>query len=843
MAQKTSPVIVLSAQVSAPPAPRWTPPPTAGAKDETTPTPAIVLAAPTGAPLPPGVSPPTAAPEAAAEEMVEDARDAEAGEDAADATDADATDASDAPTVLFAIPQAAVPGPPVAPVFADEKSEDESGDDADAEVDTADADNQPTEHFAAQSPAQQTTQKPAPSVEHAPSGMWPAQNPAAAAAVAGTAATAEVTETPEDEYASQAEPAYTAEDPAPVKPLKPGRIRRVPGLDGLRGIAVLAVVIYHFFGDALPGGFLGVDIFFVLSGFLITALLVRELGATGRISLKEFWRRRARRIIPASVTVLVLATAIAGFIGGDVQVGLVPQFLGSLFFANNWVQISQSHSYFADTTPQIFMHYWSLAIEEQFYVLWPLIFLGLLWVARRFGRRDSSGDRTFRLPALVATVAGLASLLVMILLYNPDEDPSRVYFGTDTHAFGLLAGVVLALLVTTASPKAVDSWPLLSPTGASGMPTTRSRLTGAAGWTLGSLAFLGLIAMLVLLPDTSPVTYRGGLFGASLLTVAVMMTVLRDAGPVAWLMRIRPLRYFGERSFSLYLWHWPVIVFLEAKMQQPGSDTPDWLVGLIAVVISLVLSEASYRFVENPLRRQGYRRVVAAMGSTKLLVVPIAILVIALFAGSALGGSPSKSELERQLDEIADLQNSPAPPPPPGASTPPGLPDGTEITGIGDSVMLASTVALQQRFPGMTIDAEVSRHYSGGEGSIQAMVDDGSMGEYVVLGFGTNGQAFDGELDQIRDMLGPDRKMILVVPFGYVDGIQDAADQVIAYAAENPDVYLAPWCQQAVDHPEDLIGDGVHPDEQGQQLYADAVEDALRQAVAGKQDTSISCPM
>ncbi|MGP5612859.1 acyltransferase family protein [Corynebacterium variabile] len=856
MAQKTSPVIVLSAQVSAPPAPRWTPPPTAGAKDETTPTPAIVLAAPTGAPLPPGVSPPTAAPEAAAEEMVEDARDAEASEDAADATDADATDAPDAPTVLFAIPQAAVPGPPVAPVFADEKSEDESGDDADAEVDTADADNQPTEHFAAQSPAQQTTQKPAPSVEHAPSGMWPAQNPAAAAAVVGAATTGaaaaattteaettEATEPPEDEYASQAEPAYTAEDPAPVKPLKPGRIRRVPGLDGLRGIAVLAVVIYHFFGDALPGGFLGVDIFFVLSGFLITALLVRELGATGRISLKEFWRRRARRIIPASVTVLVVATAVAGFIGGDVQVGLVPQFLGSLFFANNWVQISQSHSYFADTTPQIFMHYWSLAIEEQFYVLWPLIFLGLLWVARRSGRSVSSGDRTFRLPALFATVAGLTSLLVMILLYNPDEDPSRVYFGTDTHAFGLLAGVVLALLVTTASPKAVDSWPLLSPTGASGMPTTRSRLTGAAGWTLGSLAFLGLIAMLVLLPDTSPVTYRGGLFGASLLTVAVMMTVLRDAGPVAWMMRIRPLRYFGERSFSLYLWHWPVIVFLEAKMQQPGSDTPDWLVGLIAVVISLVLSEASYRFVENPLRRQGYRRVVAAMGSTKLLVVPIAILVIALFAGSALGGSPSKSELERQLDEIADLQNSPAPPPPPGASTPPGLPDGTEITGIGDSVMLASTVALQQRFPGMTIDAEVSRHYSGGEGSIQAMVDDGSMGEYVVLGFGTNGQAFDGELDQIRDMLGPDRKMILVVPFGYVDGIQDAADQVIAYAAENPDVYLAPWCQQAVDHPEDLIGDGVHPDEQGQQLYADAVEDALRQAVAGKQDTSISCPM
>lgn len=620
-------------------------------------------------------------------------------------------------------------------------------------------------------------------------------------------------------------------EPAPPR-VKPGRIRRVPGLDGLRGVAVLAVVVYHFFGDALPGGFLGVDVFFVLSGFLITALLIREFGASGRISLREFWRRRARRIIPASVTVLLVATAVAGFIGGDVQVALVPQFLGSLFFANNWVQISQSHSYFADTTPQIFMHYWSLAIEEQFYVLWPLIFLGLLWVGRRF-----------RLHAVVATLLGLASVVAMTLLYNPDEDPSRVYFGTDTHAFGLLAGVVLALTMTTASPWAVDSWPALTPPSMSGAVTRRSRITAAAAWTLGSLSFLGLLAMFVFLPDTSPVTYRGGLLGASLLTVGVMMTVLRDAGPVARLLGLRPLRYFGERSFSLYLWHWPVVVFLRDGMQAPGSHTPDWVVGAIAVVISLLLSEASYRWVENPLRRQGYRRVVQAMGSTKLLVVPVAILVVTLLAGSALGGSPAKSELERQLDAIADLQKKAPPPPPPNATPPAGLPKGSEITGIGDSVMLASTLALQARFPGMTIDAEVSRHYSGGEGVMQAMVNNGTMGRYVVLGFGTNGQAFDGELDKIRDMLGPDRIMILVVPYGYVDGIQQAADQVIDYAAETPGVYLAPWCQEAIDHPGNLIGDGVHPDEKGQQLYTDAVEAGLKQAVSGEKDPSISCRM
>ncbi|MFT4088627.1 MAG: acyltransferase family protein, partial [Gordonia sp. (in: high G+C Gram-positive bacteria)] len=152
------------------------------------------------------------------------------------------------------------------------------------------------------------------------------------------------------------------------KPLGAGRLRKAPALDGLRGIAVLAVVVYHLFHDTLPGGYLGVDIFFVLSGFLITSLLVREYGARGGISLGGFWTRRARRILPASIVVLLCATAVAGLVGGDVDVKLVPQFFSSLFFVNNWVQIAESQSYFADTTPRIFMHYWSLAIEEQFYV-------------------------------------------------------------------------------------------------------------------------------------------------------------------------------------------------------------------------------------------------------------------------------------------------------------------------------------------------------------------------------------------------------------------------------------------------------------------------------------------
>ncbi|MEJ6550349.1 acyltransferase family protein [Corynebacterium sp. USCH3] len=625
-------------------------------------------------------------------------------------------------------------------------------------------------------------------------------------------------------------------------PLKPGRIRRVTGLDGLRGIAVLAVVVYHFFGDVLPGGFLGVDVFFVLSGFLITSLLVREIGATGGINLKEFWRRRARRILPAAVTVLLVSTAVAGIIGGDVAVALVPQFLGSLFSVNNWVQIAESNSYFAGTTPQIFMHYWSLAIEEQFYVLWPLLLLACLWFSRHVVRRNRIGRTAgpFRVATVVATVLGISSLVAMIILHDPDTDPSRVYFGTDTHAFGMLAGVVLALVTTSASSSSTDSWPAFS-------PATGSRRSAALAWAGGTLALVALAVMFLLLPDTDPLTYRGGLFLASLLSVALIATSLREAGPVAGLLRWRPLRWFGERSFSLYLWHWPVVVFAGTLMQEPGSDVPDWAVGAVAVVVSLALTEASYRWVETPLRRNGYRRTLQSLGTTKLLAVPVAVLAVTLLAGSALGQSPAKSELETQLEEMAELQDSPAPaqdgPVPPSPPRAAGLPAGSEITAIGDSVMLASTLSLQQRFPGITIDAETSRHYTGGEGPIGTMAANGSLGEYVVLGFGTNGQAFDGQLDRIVETIGPGHKIVLVVPYGYVDGIAPAAQQTLDYAASHPDIYLAPWCQMALDHPDSLIGDGVHPADAGQSYYADAVEKGLRQAVAEKQDASISCAM
>ena len=825
-------VIKLTAPVQAPPAPRWIPPtPDVGTgADATVPAPArtpMKLTVPTAAaPAAPG-APAAAAP---------------AAPDAPAAPSAPAAPVAPTEPPVLVLGPARVPAAPVAvsapePAAAPEpeskpetKSETKPATKAGAKPTTAPAPAAPQPAAAATTvwptrktsaaPEQEPAAAPAPQPSREPA-REPATVPAAPAAAAATTAR-------DRRPALPADPRHTA---------KPGRIRRLPGLDGLRGIAVAAVLIYHFFGDALPGGFLGVDVFFVLSGFLITALLVREYGHNGRISLKKFWQRRARRILPAAATVLVVCTAVAGILGGDAAVNLPPQFLGSLFFVNNWVQISEAHSYFADTTPQIFMHYWSLAIEEQFYVLWPLLFLGAVLLARRMGVRSPATQ--MRWPAVLATVIGIASLIAMIVLFNPDDDPSRVYFGTDTHAFGLVTGVVLALIVTAPSDLWPDSFPVM----------VRPRITKMLGWTLAPVAFIALVALIVFLPDTAPFTYRGGLFLASLLTAAVILSVVRERGPVPVLLQWRPLRYLGERSFSLYLWHWPVVVFLLQELQDgpKGQETgvPDWGVGLIAVAVSLVLSELSYRYVETPFRRRGYRGVLDGLGEAKrMLPVPAAALTLTLLAGVALGDSPEHSELEEQLSSISksqEMQNQ-APPPAAGA-TDPGLPAGQDITAIGDSVMLASAPALYQRFPGITVDAETSRHYTAGAGVIDAMMANGSLGEYVVLGFGTNGQAFDGQLDQIMAQLGPDHKAVLVVPYGHQDPIPTAAQQVIDYAHAHRNVYLAPWCSMISDHPEDLYDDGVHPNDEGGPVYADAVAAGLRAAKAGTQDAAVSCAL
>ena len=639
-----------------------------------------------------------------------------------------------------------------------------------------------------------------------------------------------------------------------VKKKRHARLRQVKGLDGLRGLAVIAVVLYHFFPSLLPGGYLGVDLFFVLSGFLITSLLVREFRTSGTISLKDFWVRRFRRILPAAVSVLVMCTALVAWIGGDLAVGLRQQFLGTLFFVNNWTQIATSQSYFADNEIQVFAHYWSLAVEEQFYVIWPLLITGVFLISRRKPRR---------LPILVAAVLAIGSAVAMALIYVPGEDPTRVYYGTDTHAFGLLTGAVLSLLMTsTKSDPQADSW------AAAGK--AESRIAGI----IGTLALIGYGAQLFLMPDDAEITYRGGLFLTSVLGVLMVWGVVREYGPMTPLFRTKVMRWFGQRSFSLYLWHWPVIMMLKALFEGNQNSDKSWILGLVAVPISLLLSEISYQFIENPFRRGGYKKTWKTywssrpgfselrdgFGKTMWPVVPF--LVIASVAGVVYGviNSSDKTELEQQLEQLQQQNqssnNAPAQPnntaPQPPAEdnddkaaakdkkTRP-MPQGKDITAVGDSVMLASSGALKQRFPQIYVDADVSRHYTAGIQILQQLKDSGQLRDTVFLGFGTNGPAFPDQIKEALDIIGEDHTIVMAVPYGDREWMAQSQQDVLDAAKEYDNVYVADWCGHAQSNPEILYSDGVHPMPERTGEYSDAFYDALKQYSNGDKTVSSQC--
>src|SRR5215471_8280759 len=338
-----------------------------------------------------------------------------------------------------------------------------------------------------------------------------------------------------------------------------------PGLDGLRALAVAGVFVYHARIDWLPGGFLGVDLFFVLSGYLITSLLLVEWDASNRIDVRRFWWRRVRRLLPALFVVVLASLVLAAiFARGDLG-PTRSDAISSLLYYTNWHLIFANRSYFVRLgNPSLLQHLWSLAVEEQFYLVWPLLLVpGLVLLGRR------------RLPMLV--IAGIAaSVALMWMLYNPDGDPSRVYFGTDTRAFLLLMGILLALL-----------WPWIE----------RMRRAVPLLELLGVAALVGTVLLFRQMQEFNPTLYRGGDLAAAFCFVVLIAAVAHPKTGIGNALGIAPLRWIGERSYGIYLWHWPIIVLLAGVNTHPG-------LGIVAAEAALVLAAAtlSFRFIEEPIR-------------------------------------------------------------------------------------------------------------------------------------------------------------------------------------------------------------------------------------------------
>ena len=411
---------------------------------------------------------------------------------------------------------------------------------------------------------------------------------------------------------------------------------RLPGLDGLRAIAVLAVVVYHADLGWLPGGFLGVDVFFVISGFLITTLLLAERERLGRIRLRAFWMRRARRLLPALFLVLVATLTLAVVLAPDEVARLRGDTLAALGYVTNWYLIVRQQSYFeAMGRPSPLLHLWSLAVEEQFYVVWPLVLAAGLLLVRRRGM-------------LVASLVGaIGSALLMGWLYQPGVDPSRVYYGTDTHATGLLLGAALALAwtpvremlasvagtaggsaglppaagvmavagVTAAAPGVTAAAQAVTAAGPGPrdlppwpeepvppVPARRPRSFAPTSWDV--LGVAGLLAMglcFVLLDEYEPALYPGGFVVLDLATAAVIVAAVHARGHLGThVLDRQPLRWIGERSYGIYLWHWPIFTLTRPNLDVALDPLPDLV---LRVALTLVAAEASYRFLETPIRR------------------------------------------------------------------------------------------------------------------------------------------------------------------------------------------------------------------------------------------------
>jgi len=613
------------------------------------------------------------------------------------------------------------------------------------------------------------------------------------------------------------------------------------GIDGLRAVAVLAVVLYHLNVGWAPGGLLGVGVFFVLSGYLITDLLLAERERSGTIALGRFWLRRARRLLPALWVMLVVVTLWVAFFDTAQLAAVRGDLLAAFLYFSNWWYAFQHVTYFASFgSPAALGHLWSLAVEEQFYLLWPLLLLLALRVLRR---REL-------LVGLVA-VGAVASAWAMAALLQPGADPTRIYEGTDTRAFQLLLGASLAFV-----------WP--------------SRHLGASISSLGRrgldlLGALGMGVILVMVLDTDEYQtflYQGGMVILSIATLVVVAALAHPSTVLSHVLGIPPLRWIGVRSYGIYLWHYPIIV-----LTTPAVGAPGVLLSAGQLAATLVLAGLSWHFVEEPIRRRGFRSVLAGVRSPRWSVRGVSIrpwaglgaTVLTLGAvGVGISGampaaatasaisrqpsslvvspspdtgmaSPVHGLLRRRCGTLAAIPAPPSSTSPAAPASPSPLPSSAAATVIGDSIMIDVAPYLHALLPEAYISGQASRQMSTLPSVIAQLRDSGELYPRLVLELGTNGpgwspDAVAAELNALH------LQQLVLVNSGRDPGhpdwpamINGELDQV---ADQVPGTTIVDWYDASAGHPEyfmwgDARGDGVHPGPIGAQVMAGLIAEAV----------------
>lgn len=610
---------------------------------------------------------------------------------------------------------------------------------------------------------------------------------------------------------------------------KSGTLPYLPGLDGLRAIAVAAVLLYHANLSWIPGGFLGVTVFFVLSGYLITSLLLSEWGRQGRISLGSFWARRARRLLPALYTLLFVTLAFAAVFLPDELSRLRYDALAAFFYVTNWYFVFSHQSYFQSVgRPSLFEHLWSLAVEEQFYLVWPVLF----FVGMRLAGRRGMG--------FLALLLAVASSVWMGLLYSPDADPSRVYYGTDTRAAELLFGAALAFVRPPGR--------LHEPGGFLSIPAWRRRLTlPPLALDLTGLAFLGAtIVSMLLIGEFEPFLYRGGFALVSLLTLGVIAVAVEPRSRFGTrMLGWEPLRWVGLRSYSIYLWHWPVF-----DMTRPALDVPmgGWPLLALRLGVTVLLADLSYRFVETPIRRGALGRALARLsesgGSRRRRLATGYATACSLFLGCCLAlvvaAVNAREPKAPSYLAVRSVHTGPDTPAGSERARPSGAQDGrravrqpakhpghphrispSQISAVGDSVMLGAASELQRQFGrGIRIDAIEGLQVQRAIAILQRERASGTLGHLVIVAIGNNGPITPEQFDQIMRIAGPSRRVVFVndkVPRPW----EEPNDQVISQGASRyGNASVVDWRSYSENRPALFWSDGIHLRPAGARAYA-----------------------
>ena len=613
----------------------------------------------------------------------------------------------------------------------------------------------------------------------------------------------------------------------------------LPGLDGLRAIAIIGVLLYHSGVDWVPGGFLGVDVFFVLSGFLITSLILEEYDRSGRVDFRRFYIRRARRLLPA-VFVMLIAVGIAVLLFyRDALSAFREDALATLVYLNNWWYIVVDQSYFESMgRPPLLKHLWSLSVEEQFYLIWPAVALVLV---RRGGRP------LVRRVAIVVAIASTAWMAYLAIRggYPIDADPSRAYFGTDSHIMGLLIGAALA---TIWRPGRLSST----------IPRSAQVLVTGIG-----VAMIATIAGFYLfVGEFTPWLYRGGFLALAVFTAVLIAAATHPASPLGAILGVGVLRYLGRRSYGIYLWHWPIFM-----VTRPGIDVP-WsepVAFVVRIAVTLVIAEISYRLVEMPIRRgalgsawhavrfganRGIQQILTllAAGLTAVVaaVVAIALIVtpgegrdaIPADVAEAMGIADGGPEVV-SIDDAAGPLEQPEPLDPTAAdatgATESPLPvvertieeiraENGPMSVLGDSVVLGARNTITAEIPGAKVDAEVSRMPGAFTGRVKKLDRRDKLANIVVLHLATNGVLTEEILRNTLDPLADYERVVLVnasVPRSWEKPNNAIIDDV---APDYPNVVVADWNQAADGQRDFFVSDGVHLTRQGATAFAELIK-------------------